>query len=95
MLQEAQEELGKCFGVSANQTSNSAHNIKAKPEMLWNLVGSGDGPLTEVNKEQLFFLLGEMLKYFPFQRKTLVGQLRYIIKLTLDTNQSVFTVMET
>ena len=93
MLQEAQEELGKCFGVSTNQTSNSAHHIKAKLEMLWNLVGGGDGPLTEVNKEQLFFLLGEMLKYFPFQRKTLVEQLRYIIKLTL--NQSVFTVKET
>ena len=59
MLQEAEEELEPCLGVSAIQTSNPAQNIKAKQEMLWKLVEGGDGPLTEANKEQLFFAISK------------------------------------
>ena len=71
MLQEAEEELEPCLGVSAIQTSNSAQNIKAKQEMLWKLVEGGDGPLTEVNKEQLFYLLGEYADIFAISKEDL------------------------
>ena len=71
MLQEAEEELEPCLGVSTIQTSNSAQNIKAKQEMLWKLVEGGDGPLTEANKEQLFYLLGEYADIFAISKEDL------------------------
>ena len=71
MLQEAEEELEPCLGVSTIQTGNLAENIKAKREMLWKLVEGGDGPLTEANKEQLFYLLGEYADIFAISKEDL------------------------
>ena len=71
MLQEAEEELEPCLGVSTIQTGNLAENIKAKREMLWKLVEGGDGPLTEANQEQLFYLLGEYADIFAISKEDL------------------------